>query len=62
MKPLFAAIRFLTIVAVPSSWAGDETALRRSVAFFPVVGLLIGNFMKWLWEMCVNVFRPRKTR
>lgn len=23
---------------------------------------LIGNFMRWLWEMCVNVFRPRKTR
>lgn len=43
MKRFFAAIRFLTILPLPASWAGDEVALKRSVPFFPVVGLLIGG-------------------
>ena len=42
MKPLFAALQFLTILPVPASWAGAECELARSVKFFPVVGLLIG--------------------
>ena len=42
MKSFFAAIRFLTIVPVPERWCGGEAELRRSLVFFPVVGLLIG--------------------
>jgi len=42
MKSLFAAIRFLTILPVPMSWAGTEHHLAGSVKYFPVVGLLIG--------------------
>ena len=42
MKAFFAAVRFLTIAPVPTSWAGGEEELARSVPFFPAVGLLIG--------------------
>jgi adenosylcobinamide-GDP ribazoletransferase len=43
IKSFFAALRFLTPVPVPSSWAGGERELSRSPWFFPVVGLLIGG-------------------
>ena len=43
MKPLLAAIRFLTVLPVPGTWGTDEVSLRRSVPCFPVVGLLIGG-------------------
>jgi len=42
MKPLLAAIRFLTIVPIPGTWGTAEEDLARSVPFFPVVGLLLG--------------------
>jgi adenosylcobinamide-GDP ribazoletransferase len=42
MKPLLAAIRFLTIVPVPGDWGTAEDDLARSVPWFPVVGLLLG--------------------
>lgn len=45
MRPLFAAIRFLTVIPVPESWTGGEKDLARSVPFFPAVGLLIGAMM-----------------
>jgi adenosylcobinamide-GDP ribazoletransferase len=43
MKPLLAALQFLTICPVPSRFQCGEQELRRSVAFFPVVGLLLGG-------------------
>jgi adenosylcobinamide-GDP ribazoletransferase len=42
MKRLLAAIRFLTIVPLPGTWGTAESDLADSVAFFPVVGLLLG--------------------
>lgn len=42
IKPFFSAIRFLTVLPVPLSWCGDMNALRRSIIFFPVVGLIVG--------------------
>ena len=51
MKPLFAALRFLSILPVPSAWAGNGQALSDSVKFFPVVGLIIGAIVagcSWL--------------
>ena len=42
MKAFFAALGFLTIVPLPPEWAGGEKELRRSVWFFPAVGMVIG--------------------
>jgi adenosylcobinamide-GDP ribazoletransferase len=43
IKSFFSALRFLTPVPVPGSWAGGERELSRSPWFFPFVGLLIGG-------------------
>lgn len=55
LKPLFSALRFLTIVPVPEPWCGDESDFYRSPEWYPVVGLLIGvvlvivdQFLCWL--------------
>lgn len=45
MKPLFAAISFLTLLRVPRSWCGGEAALAASLSWYPLVGLLIGGCM-----------------
>jgi adenosylcobinamide-GDP ribazoletransferase len=42
MKPLLAAIRFLTILPIPGDWGTAEADLARSVPWFPVVGLALG--------------------
>ncbi|HUH65594.1 MAG TPA: adenosylcobinamide-GDP ribazoletransferase [Syntrophales bacterium] len=42
MKPLFAAIQFLTVIPFPKSFVCGEKELARSMPYFPVVGLLIG--------------------
>ncbi|MBW8035093.1 MAG: adenosylcobinamide-GDP ribazoletransferase [Planctomycetes bacterium] len=41
MKPLFAALRFLSILPIPQSWASDAKHLSHSVKFFPVTGLIM---------------------
>jgi adenosylcobinamide-GDP ribazoletransferase len=43
IKPFFSALRFLTPVPIPESWAGGERELARSPYYFPIVGLLIGG-------------------
>ncbi|NPV05070.1 MAG: adenosylcobinamide-GDP ribazoletransferase [Syntrophaceae bacterium] len=45
MKPLIAALQFLTVIPVPASWGGGQGDLRRSVWFFPVVGLILGGLL-----------------
>jgi adenosylcobinamide-GDP ribazoletransferase len=40
--PLFAALAFLTILPVPRRWCGESRELERSLAWFPLVGLVIG--------------------
>ena len=42
MKALLVAIQFLTIIPLPARFQPDTGDLARSVAFFPVVGLLMG--------------------
>jgi adenosylcobinamide-GDP ribazoletransferase len=42
MKPLLAAVRFLTVVPIPGGWGTAENDLARSVPCFPLVGLLLG--------------------
>ncbi|GEM_PF-3192106 len=42
MKPLFAAVQFLTVIPFPKNFVSGEKDLEKSVAFFPIVGLLIG--------------------
>jgi len=42
MRSLVAALRFLTILSIPGSWGSTEDDLPRSVAWFPLVGLLLG--------------------
>jgi adenosylcobinamide-GDP ribazoletransferase len=50
MKSLFAALRFLSILPVPQSWAGDGKSLSQSVRFFPVAGLIMGAIAAgFLW-------------
>jgi adenosylcobinamide-GDP ribazoletransferase len=45
MKPLFAALQFLTVIPVPASWGGGTRELARSVWFFPLVGLFLGALL-----------------
>lgn len=42
LRPLLAAIQFLTIIPFPKSFTGGEKELEKCMPFFPVVGLLIG--------------------
>jgi adenosylcobinamide-GDP ribazoletransferase len=42
MKGFFAAVKFLTILPVPDRLSGGEKTLARSIAYFPLVGLMIG--------------------
>ncbi|MCD6187777.1 MAG: adenosylcobinamide-GDP ribazoletransferase [Desulfuromusa sp.] len=44
-ESFFSAVRFLTIVPVPESWCGDESAFHKSPEWYPLVGLLIGLVM-----------------
>ncbi len=43
MKSFFAALQFLTIIPLPRALGGDESSLRKSVIFFPIIGALIGT-------------------
>ncbi|MEA3363924.1 MAG: adenosylcobinamide-GDP ribazoletransferase [Thermodesulfobacteriota bacterium] len=45
LKPLFSALRFLTILPIPESWCGDETSFHKSPDWYPLAGLLIGLMM-----------------
>lgn len=58
MKSFFAALSFLTRLPVPHCWCGGERELGRSLAFFPIVGLLIGAFVAALGELLGLVFPP----
>jgi adenosylcobinamide-GDP ribazoletransferase len=45
MKPLFAALQFLTVIPVPAALGGTERDLARSVYAFPVAGLILGALL-----------------
>ncbi|MBN1375585.1 MAG: adenosylcobinamide-GDP ribazoletransferase [Dehalococcoidia bacterium] len=46
----FTALRFLTIIPVPSSTVDESGMIGKSIPFFPVVGLLIGVI---LYGLCI---------
>jgi adenosylcobinamide-GDP ribazoletransferase len=46
--PLFAGLAFLTILPVPQRWCGESRDLERSLAWFPLIGLLIGALIAGL--------------
>jgi adenosylcobinamide-GDP ribazoletransferase len=48
MKSLLTAIQFLTILPMPSRFQPNECDLRRSLFFFPVVGLILGAILALL--------------
>jgi adenosylcobinamide-GDP ribazoletransferase len=58
MRYLLAAIQFLTITPLPSSFVCGEKELKRSVLFFPVVGLLIGGLLALLDIGVLRVLPP----
>lgn len=58
MKSLFSAFGFLTIFPIPAGWCGDEKSLARSVAWFPVVGLLMGLIWALAGWLLGAVFAP----
>jgi adenosylcobinamide-GDP ribazoletransferase len=42
MRDFFQALSFLTILPIGQNWPSEEKELARSMAFFPLVGLVIG--------------------
>lgn len=42
MKPLLAALGFLTVAPLPARWRGGQPELARSLPYFPLVGMLLG--------------------
>jgi adenosylcobinamide-GDP ribazoletransferase len=58
MKPLFAALQFLSILPIPSAWTGQGQLLSRSVKFFPIVGLILGAMAAGCAWLLSCVFPP----
>lgn len=58
MRSFFAAIQFLTICPFPIGFQCGEKELRHSVAFFPVVGLLLGGVLALLARGIGWLFPP----
>jgi adenosylcobinamide-GDP ribazoletransferase len=48
MKPLLTALQFLTILPMPARFQPEERDLRRSLFFFPIVGLILGAILALL--------------
>ncbi|MFA5863569.1 MAG: adenosylcobinamide-GDP ribazoletransferase [Phycisphaerae bacterium] len=55
MRRFVAALRFLTILPLPTQYGSSESDLRGSVVCFPLIGLLIGGVgagLAWiLWQV-----------
>jgi len=58
MKPLLAAIQFLTVIPFPKSFTGGEKELEKCLPFFPVVGLLIGIVIAAFDHVMRFIFPP----
>ena len=55
---LLLALRFLTVISVRSTVEITSKALARSMAWFPLVGLLIGLILGGIWYAMSFVFPP----
>jgi adenosylcobinamide-GDP ribazoletransferase len=56
IQRFLGAIGFLTSIPLPKGWADNDSALVKTLAFFPLVGLLIGALLAlvgslsgWIW-------------
>jgi adenosylcobinamide-GDP ribazoletransferase len=58
MRSLVAAIQFLTIMPIPSSFQCGEMELKRSVVLFPIVGHMIGGLLGLLDIGIIRLFPP----
>jgi adenosylcobinamide-GDP ribazoletransferase len=58
IRPLLAAIQFLTVIPFPKSFTGGEKELEKCVPFFPVVGLLIGIIIAAFDHVVGLIFPP----
>jgi adenosylcobinamide-GDP ribazoletransferase len=58
MRPLLAAVQFLTIFPLPSGFQAQEKDLRKSLIYFPIVGLTIGAAMAALDSGISRLFPP----
>jgi adenosylcobinamide-GDP ribazoletransferase len=58
IRPLLAAIQFLTVIPFPKSFTGGEKELEKCMSFFPVVGLLIGIIMAAFDHVMGFIFPP----
>lgn len=56
MDRFFAALRFLTILPLPGKIGTETQALASSLAFFPVIGLLLGVLAAALAQLCTLLF------
>lgn len=52
MHPFIAALQFLTILPVPKKYKPTESSMAQSLAFYPMVGLIIGVLLAGLsWAL-----------
>jgi adenosylcobinamide-GDP ribazoletransferase len=58
IRPLLAAIQFLTVIPFPKSFTGGEKELEKCMPFFPVVGLLIGIIIAAFDHIMGFIFPP----
>ena len=58
IRPLLAAIQFLTVIPFPKSFTGGEKELEKCLPFFPVVGLLIGIVIAAFDHVMGFIFPP----
>ena len=58
IRPLLAAIQFLTVIPFPKSFTGGENELEKCMPFFPVVGLLIGIVIAAFDHVMGFIFPP----
>ncbi|MCK4417495.1 MAG: adenosylcobinamide-GDP ribazoletransferase, partial [Candidatus Latescibacteria bacterium] len=59
MRHFFIAIQFLTVIPVPRRLRMTDEDLGRSMAYFPLVGLLLGGILYGLSRAIVLVFPER---
>jgi adenosylcobinamide-GDP ribazoletransferase len=58
IRPLLAAIQFLTVIPFPKSFTSGEKELEKCMPFFPVVGLLIGMIIAAFDHVMGLIFPP----
>lgn len=58
MKKIIYALRFMTVIPIPWKEKEDMAEVARSIAFFPLVGLIIGLSNLAVYFLCELAFSP----